>query len=251
MHPGDGDRDQHREMIEKRVLLAQSDPSSGERESLLSEYSLYVTKIASRICHRQITVQDDEYSIALSGFDEAITRFEEGRQSTFLSFSYMVIQRRLTDFYRREKKHTQQLAIAHSGTTESESISPEVVKHSVDQYREDERRNMTRLEVVQFSQFLERYEIKLTDLVKSSPKHNDTRRDMLSVAKRIVADAELYEVFMNKKKTGKDFAERVGCHPRTLKRHRMFLTALVLVFVEDLPLLRQYLDIPSHVKGGG
>ncbi|WP_176391958.1 sigma factor [Marininema halotolerans] len=252
MHPGDGDRDQHKQKIEKRVLLAQSDPSSGERESLISEYKLYITKIASRICHRQITAQDDEFSIALSGFDEAITRFEKGQPSTFLTFSYMVIQRRLTDFYRREQKHaTNQSAIAPRGTTENDSISPEIVKHSVDQYREDERRDMTRFEVVQFTKLIERYDIKLTDLVKSSPKHKDTRRDMLDMAKAIIADKELYEGFMNKKKIGKDFAKRLGCHPRTIKRHRMYLTALVLVFVEDLPLLRQYLDLPTYKKGGG
>ncbi|MFC4076278.1 sigma-70 family RNA polymerase sigma factor [Salinithrix halophila] len=250
LHPGDGDQDQQKRELEERVQKARIDPSSGLREDLLKEHTSYITKVASRICRRPITDRDDEFSVAFSGFNEAITRFEPNQQSSFLSFAYLVIQRRLTDFYRREQKHLNQVPLVSPGSRENESNHPEVVTQSFDRYREGERRDLTRMEVAQFSKALARYGIKLSDLVEASPKHRDTRRDMLEIARKITEREDLLEMFLHGKRVGKEIAEKVGCHRRTLKRNRVYLKALVLVLVEDLPLIRQYLDIPVDGKGG-
>lgn len=252
MHvPGDGDRSQDKRELEKRVLMAQTEPSSGQREWLLREYRPYIQKIASRICKRSVTMQDDEFSIALNGFNEAISRYEQNQPSSFLSFAYMVVQRRLVDHYRREKKHQNQLPLVPAGARENEPTHPEVVAQSFDHYREQELSEVRRSEVAQFTQLLRRYDITMTDLVKTSPKHRDTRENMLALAQIIVNEKELLKQLLHGKRITKDFAERVGCHRRTLKRHRTYLIALALVLVEDLPMMREYLGFSYEKKGGG
>ncbi|WP_170105431.1 RNA polymerase sigma-I factor [Desmospora activa] len=247
---GDGDNQERRE-LEERVLTAQADESSGQREALLGEYQSYIIRIASRICKRSITLQDDEYTIALAGFNEAITQYRRSEPSSFLTFAYMVIQRRLTDYYRREQKHQNQVPLIPPDARENESVHKEVVAESFEQFRERELAEIRRSEIEQFTQALARFGIKLTDLVKASPKHRDTRENMLSIALEIAANQQWMEEFLHQKKIKKSFAEQIGCHRRTLKRHRIYLTALVLVLVEDLPLMRDYLGLPIDRKGGG
>ncbi|WP_169713697.1 RNA polymerase sigma-I factor [Paludifilum halophilum] len=252
MHvPGDGDRYRKKRELEERVLKAQTDSSSEYREELLGEHQTYIKKIASRICKRPVTNQDDEFSIALSGFNEAISRYEPDQPSSFLTFAYMVVQRRLADYYRREQKHQNQLPLVPPGSKENESHYPEVIAQSFARYRERELAEMRRSELAQFAEALNRYKIRIRDLVHVSPKHRDTREDMLKIACRIAAEKDLREQFFRGKRIKKEFAERVGCHRRTLKRHRTYLIALVLVIVEDLPLMREYLDLPIDMKGGG
>lgn len=248
---GDGDQNQEKRELEERVLKAQADESSGQREALLGEYRSYVIKIASRICKRNITIQDDEYSIALAGFNEAITQYRRSEPSSFLTFAYMVVQRRLADHYRREQKHQNQVPLIPPDSRENEPTHREVVAESFERYRERELAEVRRLEIQQFSQSLARVGISMNDLVKSSPKHRDTREDMLAIARKIAANEKWMEEFLHQKTTKKSFAEKVGCHRRTLKRHRVYLTALVLVLIEDLPLLRDYLGLPVEKKGGG
>lgn len=247
---GDGEYQEKRE-LEERVLTAQADESSELREALLGEYQSYVIKIASRICKRSITIQDDEYTIALAGFNEAITQYRRSEPSSFLTFAYMVIQRRLADYYRREQKHRNQVPLIPPDARENEPIHKEVVAESFEQFRERELAEVRRSEIEQFTQSLARYGIKLTDLVKASPKHRDTRENMLSIARKITTDEQWMKEFLHQKKITKSFAEQIGCHRRTLKRHRIYLTALVLVLVEDLPLMRDYLGLPVERKGGG
>ncbi|GGE08242.1 RNA polymerase sigma factor SigI [Marinithermofilum abyssi] len=250
--PGDGERDEKRRQLEERVLKAKASQSTEQREELLREHRQHIVRIASRICNRTVTMQDDEYSIALSGFDEAIQRYEEGQSSSFLSFAYMVIQRRLIDFFRREKKHLlSQVPLVSPGSKDNEPNYPEMVEQSFDHYREKELGEMRREEVVQFTKALSRFGIGMSDLVDASPKHRDTRKEMLEVARRLVADNELLKQFYEQKRIKKELAERVGCHRRTLKRHRTYLIALTLVLVEELPLMREYLGWPSEQKGGG
>lgn len=248
---GDGDQYQEKRDLEERVLKAQADESTGQREALLGEYQSYIIKIASRICKRNITIQDDEYAIALSGFNEAITQYRRSEPSSFLTFAYMVVQRRLADYYRREQKHQNQVPLVPPDARENESTYREVVAESFDQYRERELAEIRRSEIQQFSLSLARYGISMNDLVKASPKHRDTRENMLAIAQRIATNQKWMEEFLSQKTTKKSFAEKLECNRRTLKRHRVYLIALVLVLVEDLPLLREYLGLPDERKGGG
>src|SRR5690606_2812765 len=55
---------------------------------------------------------DDEYSIALAAFNEAIDGYQEGAGKSFLGFAETVIRRRLIDHVRREQRHAQSLPMS-------------------------------------------------------------------------------------------------------------------------------------------
>jgi RNA polymerase sigma factor len=248
--PGSGDLLEQKPEIEARVREAQAAESGGIRDDLLRDLEPYILRVASKVCKRQISKQDDEFTIALVGLNEAISRYEPEQSSSFLSFAYMVIHRRLIDYYRHEKKHANQVPLVPPNAKENEPHHPEVVSRSFVQYQEEELARARRLEVKHFSQCLERFGIKMSELVKASPKHRDTREHLLEIASRIVADKDLLRDFYEQVKPGKELASRIGLHRRTLQRHRKYLVALTVVLVEDLPLMQEYLGLSSGKKGG-
>ncbi|WP_146172095.1 sigma-70 family RNA polymerase sigma factor [Melghirimyces profundicolus] len=238
--------------METRVREAQKDPTARIRDELIAENQLYVRKMASKICRRNITIQDDEYSVALMGFNEAINAYRHDQSSTFLSFAFTVMKRRLTDYFRSEKRHrNHQVTLIPSDSKDNEPIYPEVVKKSFENHQDRELRERRQSEVEEFREHLAKFDLTMEKLAKVSPKHKDTRQNLMEIAKKIASRAELLDQFYKEKRVKRGFAEQVGCHRRTLKRHRNYLIALVVILVEDLPTIRDYLELPVDMKGGG
>ncbi len=229
--------------LERRVLLAQETHSPDKRNDLLKELEPDVRRIASNVCRREITKQDDEYMIAYKALDEAISGYCSGFQATFMSFAYKVIHRRLIDYFRYEKKHRRIVPLNNQGANEEEMPNPEVVAKAFENHRNEELKYMRQIEIDMFKKSLAKHEITFGELVKKSPKHRDTRENLYKVAEKIVSDQELLKRFVHQKKLDKEIASALGMHRRTLSRHRKYLIALIIVMTEDLTLIRSYLGL--------
>lgn len=229
--------------LEWRVKQVQMTGSLDQREDLLRELEPQILRIASKISKRLITKHDDEYAITFEAFNEAISKFDPQHQSAFMSFAYMVIHGRLVDYFRQQQKHTNQVSLTPSDTDEEESNHPGIISRSFETYEAEELARMRRLEIALFSQMLAKHNINFSELVKKSPKHRDTRDNLFQVAKNLIAHEPLLQLFYEKKRLDKQIMEKAGIHRRTLSRHRTYLIALTIVLMEDLPLIRDYLDL--------
>lgn len=227
--------------LERRVLLAQETHSPDKRNDLLKELEPDVRRIASNVCRREITKQDDEYMIAYKALDEAISRYCSGFQATFMSFAYKVIHRRLIDYFRYEKKHRGNIPL--NNPNEEEMLNSEVAVKAIENHRNEELKYMRQMEINMFQTSLARHGITFEELVKKSPKHRDTRENLYKVAEMIVSDQELLQKFLQQKKLDKEIASALGMHRRTLSRHRKYLIALTIVMTEDLTLIRSHLGL--------
>ncbi|MGI6226744.1 MAG: sigma factor, partial [Peptococcales bacterium] len=77
------------------------------RENLLRDYTPFILRVASNFCNRYLVMgQDDEASISLMAFNEAIDKFSADNGAKFLTFAEVVIRRRLTDYFRKESRFT-------------------------------------------------------------------------------------------------------------------------------------------------
>ena len=92
--------------LEERIVSASGDKN--ERGEIIIEYTNFILSSASKVLKRQITTDDDAFSIAMIAFDEAMTKYVPDK-GTFLSFAAMVIKSRLTDYLRRESRHSSSL----------------------------------------------------------------------------------------------------------------------------------------------
>lgn len=229
--------------VEWRVEQVQMTGSPEERNDLLQDLEPQVLKIASKISKRLITKHDDEYAVALEGLNEAITKYNPNQKSAFMSFAYLVIHGRLVDYFRQQKKHANQVSLSNSYSPEDESHHPGVIARSFENFREEELAQMRQLEISIFTQALEKHGITMNELIKKSPKHRDTRENLFQVAKTLISDKSLLRDFYARKRLKKEVVDQLGLHRRTLSRHRVYLTALTILYVEDLPLMREYLKL--------
>ena len=89
--------------IVKRVAAARS--SSEEADRLVRDYLPFIKAETAKFLHRPpVEGQDDELSIAMFAFYEAVLNYEKAR-GTFLAFASRGIRNRLIDHYRKESRH--------------------------------------------------------------------------------------------------------------------------------------------------
>ena len=53
--------------------------------------------------------RDDEASIAMIAFNEAIDAYDDSAGASFLSFAEIVIKRRMVDYFRRKTKRQEEV----------------------------------------------------------------------------------------------------------------------------------------------
>ena len=92
-----------KQSLEEKVQLIQQGDMRLQNE-LIDSYKPFIAKTVSSVCKRYIDESDDEFSIGLIAFNEAIQKYIEKGHS-FISFSEILIQRRVIDFIRRQSKY--------------------------------------------------------------------------------------------------------------------------------------------------
>lgn len=219
------------------------------RNQLLRDYQPFVAKCASKLCKRYIDpTRDDEFSIALSAFNEAMDHFAPAQGSSFLSFAETVIRRRLIDFIRKEQKYRDQIPLTsfEIEDDEGQGVNPVEIQASVERYDVDQEAEDRRLEIIQFNQTLQEYGITMSDLVEGCPKHSDSRNMLLGIG-RLIAGREEWAKHLREKKTLpiKELLTEVNVARKTLERNRKYIIAVAIIQMDNFYHLREYLYVPE------
>lgn len=114
---------QNEHQIIKAVYAAKNDLQKAD--DLIRDYIPFIRSEASRCTSRLCTEQDDEYSIAMIAFHEAILGYERNR-GTFLSYASMLIRSRIIDFQRKESRHQAHLSLHAENDDTGRTIMEEV-----------------------------------------------------------------------------------------------------------------------------
>lgn len=229
------------------LLLSAKAGDEEARETLLQDYSPFILRVAALASQKYINPEiDDEYSVALIAFNEAIDSFRPIKNKSFLSFADMVIRRRMVDFYRRQRHMEKEIVMSGFQSGDGEEDEDEepglVIKGSQDQYLQDVESSERKLEIEDFKRVLGRYGINLVQLVELSPKHYDTRETLFRMAEAIINHRPAAEaVLMKGTLPYKWLSEKFGLTRKTLRRHKKFLIALCLIKSGDFPYLCSYL----------
>lgn len=216
------------------------------REKLLKEYTPFILRVASNFCKRYLVMgQDDEASVGLMAFNEAIDKFSADKGAKFLTFAEVVIRRRLTDYYRKESKFTNNF-LPLSNFQDDENQEQQMlleIEEANKAYQIEVEAFDKKQEILQFNKVLGEFDISLTELVKLSPKHYDARVRAYKVAKIIVENPLLLGFLLEKKSLPlKKIEERVEVSRKTLERQRKYIIALVLVLNGNFEHLQSYIE---------
>lgn len=220
--------------VENRVAEIQKG-NEADRESFIREYTSIILKEASKVCKRPIHFDSEEYLIGLHAFNEAIDRFNPNRGVPFFAWFQRVLNSRLKDYFRKEQKHVSALVIKE----EEQNIFWN--QKSMEHYKEEKIAEMRREEIKLFQELIKPYGLKLVDVSRKAPKHSDTKEQCIRTARKIV-EHNLHEAFLHQTVPLRKIAKAIGVRTSYLKRHHTFILANVILHLEDLPLLKEYIQ---------
>lgn len=218
---------------------------NGDQEAmdhLLRSYSPFMKKTAGQVCKRFINDQDEEYSIALSAFHEAIKGFSLEKNASFLTFAHMVIRRRIIDFIRKEVQHNHFPHDFQGVMEEDEPGCGTGAAVSFKRYSEQQQAAARREEIAEFEKMLSVYGMSFQDLVKVSPSHEDARLNAIQIAQLVAETEEYRHYLMHKKKLPvKEIEQMVEVSRKTIERNRKYIIAIAILLSSELYYLKDYL----------
>jgi RNA polymerase sigma factor len=211
------------------------------KDRFISDYRPYIVKSVSQILNNKyIDIENsEEYSVGLIAFNEAIDKYSEDRKCSFKKFSYQVMQRRLIDYMRKNQKNSKVYPFSYFEEDEAYDFEDRflVDKHTDHVYNFEIREEFTF-----FVGKMKDFGITMADLVKDMPKHSDSRRTCIKIAKQIAEDDTLYDKFSTKKTIPyKHVIKYVEVSQRTVERNRKYIIALVLILKSDLEIIKNYI----------
>lgn len=210
---------------------------------LISQNEFYILKCASSITNRYITKSDDEWSVALLAFNEAVSNYQL-EKGNFYSFAELVIKRRLIDYVRSTKKHHNEISVDPIVfDTEPEEETTDMAVHlAVAEKVSTDTRNSIKYEIEAVNELLSKYGFTFYDLTTCSPHAQKTK----SACAKAVSFLFQNPMLVNEMKTTKllplKLIEKNAKIPRKiLERHRKYIIAAVVILSGDYPELAEYL----------
>ncbi|HHT36480.1 MAG: RNA polymerase sigma-I factor [Candidatus Wallacebacter cryptica] len=215
------------------------------REQLIKEYRPFYLRAASQVAKKYLVLgRDDEASIAMSAFDEAINAYNPKAGASFLSFAEIVIKRRMVDFFRRKARSREEIPLSALETedTDDNIIRKIELKEAYGVIQVQQETEERREEIFRLNQLLSEYGVRFSELVKISPKHQDARDRALEVARILANDPELLKFLTQRKALPlKELEKVVKVSRKTLERQRKYIITLTLILVGEFHYLQEYL----------
>jgi RNA polymerase sigma factor len=233
------------ETINERVVRIRF--SKDEKNEFIQDYKPFIAATVEKCVGRYVTYgQDDELSIGLIAFEEAINHYDFNKGS-FLSFAQNVIKRRIIDYYRKEKRHQNVTYINDFYPDEEDEDSVydyiTTAEQIQNKYYDEEVNNLRRVELIQLKEELLKFDLSFNDIAKSSPKHKGTKKAYLDIVKFIIENKEIVDKIKQKKYIPVAEIQMATKLPRkTIERARNYVIAAVLILTGDYYSLRDYID---------
>ena len=215
--------------------------------ALSKEFEKHNRFIASRATGRFITENDDEWSVVLLAFYEAVREYRPDKGG-FTAFSDLVIRRRIIDHIRYEKRSSKETAVDMDFQetdpadgmrvfTAAERIAAEAIENAG---REREAQDI-RWEIEGLNKELAGYGISFTDLPDASPKAEKTKKACAGAAAAVLGNRALYQKLRkNHRLPAKEISKSTGIPLKTLDKHRKYIIAVILIMAGDFPQMQTY-----------
>ncbi len=243
-------------MLEETTLLhlikAAQEGDTSSRRMLIENNIDFISKSVSSFCHRLIGRQDDEMSVGLIAFNEAIDRYYPEKGRNFYGYARMLIHSRLVDYFRAEKRHLHMLSLEAGADWKDRddhhpSQSVYETNQAMERFIEEQLVEERAEELKHYRKKLNQLGIRLAELQDSAPKHADSRAVMVKIAAEFVKHPDMVK---DLERTGrlplKKLEKLAGVSRKTLERYRKYLIALIVIFSgEEYVHLKALLDFPD------
>jgi len=204
----------------------------------------FIYNCAYKVTGRYVSDQNDESTIAMNAFVEAVNAytFEKG---SFISFANQVIQRRIIDYIRHEKLHSAEISvnpyILSGEDNEEEDLS---MVHQVMGKISTAPDDLLKLEIEALSQQLNQIGFSFFDLVEVSPKAEKTKESCRRCIEYIIESPILLnQINSTRQLPIKVIEKNLGVPRKIIERHRKYIITAIEIITGDYPHLAEYMPI--------
>ena len=246
---------------DEEVLRAQNDDQYMNR--YIEKNKKFIMTCAYRTVNHFVSESDDEWSIALIAFHEAIRSYDS-EKGDFHKFAGVVINRRLVDFLRSESRHAGEISvdpISMSGELDNET---EVSALQLEIRRREAEISETRNagsdgttpaasavkdEIEAMQLVLHSYGFSFFDLTECSPKTEKTKTSCAKAVNVLLTDRPLLgRMRLSRALPIKALVTLAKVAKKILERHRKYIIASTEILDGDFPNLAEYL---SYIRKTG
>jgi len=236
----------HEHQIVRMVHAAKNDMMAADE--LIRTYLPFIRSETAKFLQRPpIDELDDELSIAMIAFHEAIRSYSHLRGS-FFRYAALLIRSRLIDYQRRELRHTGHISLdapqEENGPSLSEKL-PDTVNHTEDLII----RNATHEEISELASQMQQFGISLTDIAENCPRQQRTLEACRKALRYAIDNPDILKELLHTKRLpiaklclGSDVPRK------TLEKYRKYMIALLLIQTNGYEIIRGHLA--QVLKGG-
>lgn len=214
-----------------------------EIDRFVEEYKPFIAACTEKVTGKYACFgEDDELSVAMMAFVEAIQAFSAAK-GNFFSFSRTIIKRRLIDYYRKEKRHNNVVSLNIYMEEQDEDYDVSSVE-SIRAYSDQKLAEYRRLELEELGRELAAWKISFSDLAGASPKHEKTKAQCSEIIGLVLSRPDMLQQVMAKKYLPVAEIEKVSGLPRKwFERFRKYIIAVIVIITGDYDYIRDYIKL--------
>jgi RNA polymerase sigma factor len=200
---------------------------------LIEKHMPFIIKSISDVTGRYVSCEnDEELSVGLLGFHEAIERYDN-EKGHFLSYAKLVIGSRIKNYLKSENKHQ------HSSLEDLLDKGLEIK----DEYVEEKEDNGILLEEInKLKNEISSFGFTLEDLANEAPKQQATRMNAISLSEKISKEEELTSfMYLKRRLPIKRIVLQFSVTEKVIKRSKKFIISVVIIFDKNLRALRNWI----------
>lgn len=204
--------------------------------TLIEAYVPFIVKSISSITHRYVSMEnDEEFSIGLNAFYEAICKYEPDK-GEFLSFAQLVIKSRLFNYFSSENKHAILDSLDADSSLDLESLKCEYLDTSLDQ------QDLIAEEIQLLNTILEAFKFNLDVLSTEAPKHTKTRTHAIAISETISQDRPLVDwMYLKKRLPISQISLKYQITQKILKGSKKFIITVTIILDKNLRNLKLWI----------
>lgn len=215
------------------VLMDLNINENTDVNELIEKHMPFIIKSISDVTGRYVSCEnDEELSVGLLGFHEAIERYDN-EKGHFLSYAKLVIGSRIKNYLKSENKHQ------HSSLEELLDKGLEIK----DEYLEEKDDNGILLEEInKLKNEISSFGFTLEDLANEAPKQQATRINAISLSEKISKEEELTSfMYIKRRLPIKRIVLQFSVTEKVIKRSKKFIISVVIIFDKNLRALRNWI----------
>jgi RNA polymerase sigma factor len=212
-------------------------------ENLIKQYEFYILKCATKACHRYITKSDDEWSISLLAFTQAVETYAFDKGS-FLPFAELVIRRRLIDYAKSQGKYNFEVFVDPIvfDVEPEEDVGDVSIRMAVAEQVSKQDKGDLKLEIEDVNVRFSDYGFSFFELTDCSPHAAKTKKACAKAVNYMLQNPILISDLRNSKQLPLKIIEKNTHIPRKiLERHRKYIIAAIEILSGGYPYLAEYL----------